>query len=321
MPITIAFHTPDINVRGTCNALYYYAHYNEKLLGNKSIIIVPQSSIIQNKNDIIAIEHFKKRFQVFFYIDTENFESILDYHNIHTTYYIKYGKNDMTLPKNVRNVIHCVFDMSEPHGDVYAGVSEQVAEKFGQKLYVPHMIGLNPSLTPEINLRKELNIPDDAIVFGRHGGQDTFDIQFVKQTIGRVVRETNNVFFIFVNTPIFDGHPKISYLDKFISDEDKNKFICSCDAMIHAQNMGETFGLSIGEFSVNNKPIITYGGMVWNDAYRKILKDDALYYYTDMQLYEILIKFDKSKYVGKDLNYYKEYTPDKVMKIFSDVFL
>ena len=49
--------------------------------------------------------------------------------------------------------------------------------------------------------------------------------------------------------------------------------------MIHAQYLGETFGLSIGEFSVNNKPIITYGGRVLNDNYKIILKNNAIYYH------------------------------------------
>ena len=36
----IAFHTPSITVRGTENAVFYYALYNEIILGNKSVIII-----------------------------------------------------------------------------------------------------------------------------------------------------------------------------------------------------------------------------------------------------------------------------------------
>ena len=41
----IAFYMGAICVRGTSNATYDYADYNEKILGNKSIIIIPESSI------------------------------------------------------------------------------------------------------------------------------------------------------------------------------------------------------------------------------------------------------------------------------------
>ena len=45
----IAFYIGAICVRGTSNATYDYANYNEKILGNKSIIVIPKSSL--NKND------------------------------------------------------------------------------------------------------------------------------------------------------------------------------------------------------------------------------------------------------------------------------
>ena len=40
----------------------------------------------------------------------------------------------------------------------------------------------------------------------------------------------------------------------------KVKFINTCDAMIHARAMGETFGLAVAEFSKKNKPVIFVSG-------------------------------------------------------------
>ena len=37
----------------------------------------------------------------------------------------------------------------------------------------------------------------------------------------------------------------------------KAEFINSCDVMVHARSIGETFGAAIGEFSSKNKPVIT----------------------------------------------------------------
>ena len=42
------------------------------------------------------------------------------------------------------------------------------------------------------NLRQELNIPDDAVVFGRHGGKDQFNISFVQKLF-------NSYFFRLFN--------------------------------------------------------------------------------------------------------------------------
>ena len=117
----LAFWTPQIDVRGTCNSLFNYAHYNETLLGNKSIIVTPKSNLNTNLTDEIAIEYFKKRFDVYYYTDDNDLENIIS--DCYLIYYIKYGNNDTFLSKKIKNCIHCVFDMTNPHGDVYAGVS------------------------------------------------------------------------------------------------------------------------------------------------------------------------------------------------------
>lgn len=314
--VKIAFHTPQIDVRGTCVSLYDFSYYNEIILHNQSIIIVPKSS--QSNNDQISVLKFMKRFQVLFYTDKEDMERLISDCDI--LYCIKYGKNDGDYSTNIKTVIHCVFDLSEPHGDVYAAVSETLAEKFGTTLFVPHMIGLQPSVTKE-NMRNTLNIPSSAIVFGRHGGQDTFDLQIVKNAIFKTCNTFTNIYFVFVNTPVFYNHPNIFYLPKIVDLEEKNRFICTCDAMIHGQSLGETFGIAIGEFSVNNKPIITYGGEVWNEHYKTILKDQALYYTTEKECYNILTTFNPQEFENKDNNCYREYSPQNVMKIFEEVFI
>jgi len=313
--VKIIFHTIQLDVRGTCTAIWDYAHYNEILLGNESAILSKANNI---NNDELAVCKFEKRFKVLYYETTEDIENILKDFNI--IYNIKYGKNDGFLFNNIKNVIHAVFDMSEEHGDVFAGVSEALATKFEKKLFVPHMIGLKPSDTKE-NLREKLNIPKKALVFGRHGGVDTFDISFVKNMISKIVREFPNIYFIFVNTPAFDNHPQIIHLDKIIYNDDKNKFINTCDACIHAQTLGETFGLSLGEFSVNNKPIFTYGGYCWNNSHKLILKDKAIYYNNHKELYFKIVTFDKDKYQNMDLNCYKDYSPELVMTKFKEVFI
>ena len=314
----IAFHDNTLTIRGTTVSLYDYANYCEKFFNYESIIVIPINSI--TKNDDIAIKKFIKRFKLFFYKDLDDLENILEKEKCDVFYAIKYGTNDGIFSKKIKSCIHCVFNMNDEHGDVYAGVSEQIAMKFGKTLYVPHMISLEPSITKE-NLRETLNIPKEATVFGYHGGYDSFNITFAIEVVKKAVRVLDNVYFIFVNIPKFDNHSNIIFLKKIIDDEDKNRFISSCDACLEAQSLGQSFGLSLAEFSINNKPIITFGGVVLNDNYKRILKDKAIYYHNEQELLDIIANFNKNDYKDKDLNCYKEYCPENVMKIFKQVFL
>lgn len=312
----IAFHTPAIDVRGTCVALYDYAHYSETLLGNQSIIITKENA----KHDDQALYKFENRFRIIYYSSADSLDKILEKYKCDLLYCIKYGKRDGIVSDTVKTVVHCVFDMTEPHGVVYAAVSETLARKFNSQKFVPHMVGLKPSITGE-TMRKWLNIPESATVLGRHGGQDTFDLDIVKSAISSAVNTRKDLYFLFVNTPVFIHHPRVIFLDKIVDADEKNRFICTCDGMIHGQSLGETFGLAIAEFSVNNKPIITFGGAVWNTAYRDILGNRAEYYYTGDDCYKILVNFDKTKYQNMDLNCYRDYTPERVMGIFKRVFI
>jgi hypothetical protein len=314
--VKIAFYSMHLDIRGTSTALFDYAHYNEILLNNDSIIIAQRN---HSNNDVLAMEKFEKRFEVFYYDNIEEIQNIVEDCDI--LYCIKYGKNDHFLPTNAKNVIHCVFDMSDRHGDVYAAVSETLAKKYGQTLFVPHMIGLPPATDKSDNLRRSLNIPDNAIVFGRHGGQDTFDLQFARDIIAKIVNENNNIYFVLVNTPVFYIHPRIIFIEKIITYEEKNRFISTCDAHIECGTLGHTFGLAIGEFSINNKPIITYGEWTWNNAHKEILGNKANYFTNSDDFYNILTTFNPEDYKDKDLNCYKDYTPEKVMEKFRYVFI
>lgn len=318
----VAFHTPTIDERGTCIAIYDYAHYNETLLKNKSIILTPKESINRaNQHNIEVLQKFSKRFLIFEYEEIKDIDEICKFCDV--LYCIKYGTFDNLLSLRTKTVIHCVFDMSEPHGDVYAGVSSQLCQKYGKDLFVPHMVNFTLDETiSKTKFRAALGIPETATVFGRHGGKDTFDITWVKETIEKAVRLNPDLFFIFINTPRFSFHPNVFFLDKIINEKVKKEFISSCDAMIHGQLLGETFGLSIAEFSVHQKPIICYNGWVLNDNYKRILNEKGIYYTTDEELLRILMTFEREKYRNrKDLNCYSEYTPEKVMKTFEKVFL
>jgi hypothetical protein len=313
----IAFYTTSIHVRGSCTALYDYALYNETLLGNKSVIISNKGE--QHLSDVGAVKKFTSRFPILYHTTMEDLEEKLI--GCDMLYVIKHGQLDKYFSKTVNTAIHCVFDMASPHGHAFAAVSKTLAAKFGSTAFVPHMIALEPAKDPSDNLREQLGIPKHAVVFGRHGGMDTFDLELARKAISRVVRDFFHVHIVLVNTPVFDTHPSIHYLPMISGDDEKNRFIMTCDAHIECGSLGHTFGLSMAEFSVNNKPIIAYNGPTWNTAHLDILGDNGIYYKSEDELYKLLSDFHPSYYNQKDNNMYKEFTPENVMKQFHDVFI
>jgi hypothetical protein len=107
------------------------------------------------------------------------------------------------------------------------------------------------------NMRHKLNIPLDAIVFGRYGGYNQFDIEYVQKIVYNIAKNNNNIYFLFVNTkPFCENLKNIIHLPCIIDLNEKTKFINSCDAMIWGRSDGEVFSLSQGEFCFKNKPII-----------------------------------------------------------------
>jgi hypothetical protein len=311
----IVFHTEQLDVRGTCVAIYDYAHYNETILGNKSVIL---TRVNNEKTEKIALSKFKNRFTVLLYANKEDIPTIINGYDI--IYTIKYGTDDGFVFPGIKNVIHAVFDMSQPHGDVYAGISKTIADKYQKDLYVPHMISLKPSVNKE-NLREVLGIPEDANVFGRYGGLDCFNLQIAHNAIEKIVKEDKNTYFLFINTPFILDHPQVIHLSKITSEDEKNLFISTTDAYLEASTLGHSFGLAIGEFSVNNKPIIAYDGECWNKEHLRILGDKSILYNTEEELYNIFKTFDKTKFVNEDMNCYKEFSPENVMEQFKKVFI
>jgi len=314
--VKIAFYSNHLCERGTEIALFDYAYYNIKLLNNDSIIIYNSNNINNNNN---IIKKFKDNFNVFSIssdINTLEIDEILLREKCDILYMIISGEK-IDLPKNAKVCIHCVFNcIDQPFGDVYSSISPIVHGNNGRYPVVPHMINL-PSHTR--NLRKKLLIPESATVFGRYGGQTTFNIEYVKNIVCEVAEERPDIYFLFVNTyELPKKLPNIIYLDTISNLDEKVEFINTCDAMLWARADGETFGLAIGEFSSKNKPV--FATDIGDRAHVMILKDKGIWYTNDT-LKELLLNFNKNDYINKDVNAYKDYSPELVMQQFKKVFI
>ena len=254
----IAFLENFLAIRGTSTALYDYAHYNETLLHNESIIVTRPFSAVRTHQDASedVYEKFAKRFRVFFFDNVSEIQSILDREKPDVLYMLKYGIRDGKYDsfQNTKTLMHCVFDPRDPHGDSFCVISPWLNLAFKTDFPVlPHIVSL-----PDVHthLRERLGIPREAVVFGRYGGVNEFDHPVAQAAVVRMAASHPDMYFVFMNTAVFaPPHRNILHLDKSTDPVFKTEFINTCDAMLYARSRGETFGLAIGEFSSRNKPV------------------------------------------------------------------
>lgn len=313
--MNVAFHCYQLSLRGTEVALYDYANNNEDILGNTSYIFTRAGGY---QHSSIA-EKFQRRFpaRVFSYSTIQDLEVLLQANRIDTLYVIKSGGDDGLVSKVCRTAVHAVFQVKQPHGDAYAYVSEWLAGKMsgGSLPFVPHMIDLTGQGS---SLRDRYGIPRGAMVYGRYGAPDTFDLDFVHEAIKRTVAARTDIYFLLCDTRKFCDSPRIIHTDPIWEASDKLSFIETCDAMLHARHQGESFGLSIAEFSSQNKPVLTWEG---GDelAHLDMLGSKAVLY-NEKTIYDIITNFRPDPAVNYDC-YTEKFNPKSVMNKFNDVFL
>jgi glycosyltransferase involved in cell wall biosynthesis len=314
----IGFYLPHLDIQGTGVSCFDYAYYNEKILGNKSYFFCVKN---HQGTHPLAEKKFKDNLDV---IEIENESDMLslDKHckdlGLDALYIQKLGKKyEGGYVESTPMLIHCVGAYNEPHGKVYSYVSEWLSSHCSNNRipFVPYMVHLPET---DENLRKELGIPSDAIVFGRTGGPYSWNIPFVNDVIKKILDEKKNVYFLFANTNHFINHDRVIFHEPFADLIYKRKFINTCDAFLHARSEGESFGASVAEFSICNKPIITFS----NSPERNhilTLKEKGIYYNDFISLYNILNEFTPQTDI--EWNAYQAFTPEKVMEKFKNVFL
>jgi hypothetical protein len=312
--MNIGFWSNQLCERGTTVSVYDYAYFNQTLLNNKSYIFYDRK-LPGNKKEVIA--KFEREFIVH---ETDTFSEVDDYirkYQITHIYIIKAGNVDNKLSKFAKNCIHCVFTCGEPHGEIYSAISPWVYGNNGKFPVVPHMIHLP---THDKNMRKELHIPENAVVFGGYGGKDNLSIPFVHVAVYNIALYNPNIFFLFANFDRFcDNLPNIIHLPMMIDLEEKTRFINTTDAMLWARIDGEVMSIAMGEFSIMNKPIICMNIGLPGHVY--LLGNKAIWYEDIDSLCKILLNFNPEIERKKEWNAYMEYTPENVMQIFKEVYL
>jgi len=315
----IGFDAGVMSLRGTHIAIFDYALQNQRILGNESIIFYDRRS---EQTQPSVFQKFRQEFRLIPYEQFDAIQSMTELGLIEAMYLIKSGERDNYVLPGIPNLIHAVFPQKihEMHGDIYAYVSKWLSNECsnGKIPYVPHMIDLPIAGS---SLRASLGIPEGATVFGCYGGSDSFNLGFVKQLISQVIEENSQIYFLFMNIDRFINHPQVIFLPGNPEPVFKSSFINTCDAMIHARGIGESFGLACGEFSIHNKPVITYA-LSPQRNHIDALGSKAILYKGPKELKQIFLDFDKTWHLSQDWDCYsKEFSPEAVMEKFSSVFL
>ncbi|MBV9637086.1 MAG: hypothetical protein JOZ40_20875 [Methylobacteriaceae bacterium] len=315
----IAFHADQIGLRGTEVALYDYADYCERLLGYQSVIIYDSKN---PHSDPSAVEKFRRRFPLIGYEEFTDVDRILAAEKAELIYFIKVTKTDCRLASEVPTAVHAVFTTParQAHGAAFAYVSQWLADKYsnGRLPSVPHMVTLPQ---PRQNLRRELGIPKSAFVLGCHGGPHSFNIAFARKVVAEALQRRADLYFVAMNIEPFCAHPHAMFLPGSADPVRKADFIECCDAMLHARENGETFGLACGEFSLRNKPVITYSGSR-HRAHIDILGPAGVLYRNARGLGDILLNIDHGFVRARQWDRYsKAFSPQAVIPQFDKVFV
>ena len=324
----IAFWTNQMGERGTEVALYDYADFAERCLGMSSWVVHPPRGFPG------AVAKFRNRFGARVVESAwSEVGDVLEQHGIRLLYIVKEGTpyvpDVRQLPRGVKPLVHCMFHADEPHGSVYAKISPCVP---GAAPSVPHIVRPREPHGP--NLRSELSIPSDATVFGRHGGRETFSVEFARQAVLEVAAaRPDDIFFLFLNTNPLEGGARrlrnVLYLEPTADTEYVSRFIRTCDAMLDARSGGETFGLACAEFSAHHRPVLTSAvhdddgnGRMHLDVLGTKPSQRKFFYRSKDELKTLLLSFDRKQNAPSEAYAaYAAFEPSKVMAIFEKVFL
>lgn len=315
----IVFQSNQLSVRGTEIALYDYALYNRDILGNESIVVHDANSA---GNNAAVIEKFRSQFPVHAYQDFAEVDRLIEREKADLFYAIKAGARDGVVSRVVPSMIHAVFPTYAAgfHGSAYAYVSDWLSAVCSNRKVpvVPHIVTL-----PDVqeDLRSELGIPATAMVFGCHGGADSFDLDFAKKCVTDAVQRRSDVYFLFLNIAPFAQHERVIFLPGSADMTYKVKFINSCDAMLHARKRGETFGLACAEFSLRNRPVLTYARSGERN-HIDVMGEKAFLYGGASRLTELLLGLTPAELRGREWDCYSQlFSPERVMRRFQDVFI
>ena len=311
----LAFRDNALCERGTTVAVRDYADAWERLLCGVAYISSQDSDTVCPANNMVSTAAaFRARFGEERVLVTDRFWSTVDADlerlGISTLYQLMAGDvaSTGTLPRCARNVVHAVFDAKTPHGDAYASISPEVPAAPGVNV-VLHITRPLPALPPgaAAAARRDRGIGEGDTVLCRHGGFTTFDIDWARDALCRLLAERaaapDRPWLLLLNTaPLAcagaaEAYGRLVYLPAMSDDGAKARFLATCDACLHARSSGESFGLAVAECAMAGLPVITHGGRGQDGDYHlRVLGRHALVYFDAESLRARIDAFDPAEH-------------------------
>lgn len=320
----IGFLSNKLTLRGTEVCLYDYADLNETILHNESIIITrPYDHVMQcspRDTHPLAYKKFTDRFtNVEYYIHPVDVVDIVRKRQIDILFIEKSGSTEDGLVFDCcKTIIHCVFITKYPHGSLYTCISDFVNKDHGTSYPVlPNIVRIHPTTS---DLREELGIPHDAIVFGTMSGADEFNIEYIRQVVCDVGSNPMyaNIWFVFLNVIPFgpaESQTRIRFLPGTADMEYKRRFINTCDAMLYGRNRGETFGIACGEFAIAGKPVIARPGEKGN-YHEQMLGSRMIPHTSYEECFDIVTNWKLYRPTTIEETGYSQFSPERVIARF-----
>lgn len=255
----------------------------------------------------------------------------------------------------VKHLNHAVFRYFEPYGDKYAYVSEWLhkyanrkrisrTESELKKIYAvsdtPHRVtqGMQTGWVPHTVLpkfesghefRTKHTIANDVFLVGRIGGFKKFSDPEAKKAVCEILENHKDIVFCFINTEKFINHKNAIFLDE-IDEFEKWKFYGACNLLLNCRISGESFGFSIVEPLMLNKPVIAPSilrNRLMDQNQISILKHQGLLYHSRAHLKYLILKHKKHYYSSKVYNFQQfsqlveQYNAESVAEKFVEYFL
>ena len=218
----------------------------------------------------------------------------------HTNHFIStsvFGDQDDTI--DISKVIYVskhVQWMADKVGNAEKGV-----------FYPNHHVVRNPIEAPysSDNLREELNIPNDAFVFGRIGRDD--DNIYDSTNIEAYAKiERGNTYFIFVNpsgkcrSDIKRlGIKNAKFIERTTSEIRLSQFYNSLDVLAHSRKDGECNPANVWEAAAHRKPVISHYGTTYNGHLETIQDSGFVVLPGDIDEYARIMK----AFIDKEVDY------------------
>lgn len=327
----VAFFVRHFSERGTEVSTFAYADWNERLLKNTSYVVYLTEKGCQTYSLPFirsSFQKFKDRFgdrMIEIEDIARDMPSVIAARRLDAFYTQTHGGKDIysfDRPEvwgSCKTIKHCVFATDAPESSHYCRVSEFV----GSSDYPVLPLIASIEIASEASLRASLNIPEEAVVFGCLGGKTSFNIPFVhsamKLALEVACTDRPPIYFLCMNVAThIHAHEHCIHLPCSVDDRHKSRFIQACDAMLHAQTMGETFGLACAEFALHGKPVFT--STLGAGAHRNYLGSMAVLYVNAADLLVKLLEFKKPP-AGLCGHNYDRFSPEKSMAAFANILL